>query len=61
MVYILATTSGVAGTLAVPGGPWHLIFALGQLGIKSQFLHRTPMLGTLDFPGSEHWAPWNFS
>ena len=28
-LHILATTSGVAGTLAVPGGPWHLIFALG--------------------------------
>ena len=28
-IIILATTSRVAGALAVPGGPWHLIFALG--------------------------------
>ena len=28
-ISILATTSGVAGALAVPGGPWHLTFALG--------------------------------
>ena len=27
---------------------------------KSQFFHTNHMLGTLDFTGSEHWAPFNF-
>ena len=27
---------------------------------KSQIFHTNHMLGTLDFTGSEHWAPFNF-
>ena len=27
---------------------------------KSQIFHTNPMLGTLDFTVSEHWAPFNF-
>ena len=27
---------------------------------KSQIFHANHMLGTLDFTGSEHWAPFNF-
>ena len=27
---------------------------------KSQIFHKNPMLGTLDFTASEHWAPFSF-
>ena len=27
---------------------------------KSYFFHTNHVLGTLDFTGSEHWAPFNF-
>ena len=47
MVYILATTSGVAGALAVPGGLWHLTFALGWLGNLGNFYIELLC-----------WAPW---
>ena len=45
--------------LAEPGGRWHPTFALGTR--KAYFFHTNHMLGTLDFTGSEHWAPFNFS
>ena len=43
--------------LAEPGGPWCLTSALGQLEIF--LLSQNHMLGTLDFKGSENWAPFN--
>ena len=39
--------------LAEPGGPW-------RLTTKSQLFHTNHMLGTLDFPVSEHWAPLQY-
>ena len=44
--------------LAEPGGRWHPTFALGTR--KSYFFRTYHLLGTLDFTGSEHWAPFNF-
>ena len=46
---------GCALHAADPGGPWYLTFALGPLEN-----HTNHMLGTWDFTGSEHWAPFNF-
>ena len=43
--------------LAEPGGPRCLTSALGQLEIF--LLSQNHMLGTLDFTGSEYWAPFN--
>ena len=40
-------------------GPWLLTFAAGNK--KILVFHRNLMLGPLDFSGSEHWAPFNFS
>ena len=45
--------------LAEAGGRWRPTFALGTK--KSYFFHTNHMLGTLDFTGLEHWAPFNFS
>ena len=41
--------------LAEPAGPWRPTFALGQ--VKNLVLDTNQMLGTMDFTGSEHWAP----
>ena len=46
--------------LAKPGGPWCQTFALGQLE-NLRFFRTNHMLGTLDFTGSVHWAPFSFS
>ena len=46
--------------LAEPGGPWCLNFPFGWLENRSVFL-QIIVLGTLDFTGSDHWAPSNFS
>ena len=46
--------------LAEPSGPWWLTFAPGHLENLS-FLIEIILPGTLDFTGSEHWAPFNFS
>ena len=47
--------------LAEPGGPWHPTVALGRQEDLSFFIQIIIILGTLDFTGSEHWAPFNFS
>ena len=44
--------------LAEPSGPWRLTFGLRRL--KIFFFHTNHMQGTLDFTGSELWAPFNF-
>ena len=44
--------------LAEPGGPWRLTFASGRL--ETMIFHTDHMLGSLDYTGSEHWAPFNF-
>ena len=46
--------------LAEPSGPWRLTFAPGHLENLS-FLIEIILPGILDFTGSEHWAPFNFS
>ena len=46
--------------LAVASGPWHLTFALGQLGYLS-FLIEILCWEILDYTGSENRAPFNFS
>ena len=40
------------------GGPWCPTFALGQLANLS-FFYTNHMLGSLEFTGSENWAPFN--
>ena len=52
---VLYTFRAVLYIAADPGGPWYLTFALGPLEN-----HTNHMLGTWDFTGSEHWAPFNF-
>ena len=44
-------------TLAEPGGPWCPTFA--RVRVKSQIFHTNHRPGTLDFTGSELWAPLN--
>lgn len=44
----------------VPNGPWHLTFAPQWLQNLCS-LHRSHMLSILDYTGSRHWAPFNFS
>ena len=46
--------------LAKPGGPWVPNFRSWATR-KSQIFRTNHMLGTLDFTGSVHWAPFNFS
>ena len=55
---ILGNNQGCS--LAEPGGPWRLTFAPRRLENHS-FFQRNHMLGILDFTGSEHLAPFNFS
>ena len=50
---------GRAFSLAKPGCPWCLTFALGRLGNHS-FFGRNPMLVTLNFTGSDLRALFNF-
>lgn len=45
-------------TVAEPGGPCRLTFALGQLENLS-FFQTNHKLGILDLTGSEHWAAIN--
>lgn len=45
-------------TVAEPGGPCRLTFALGQLENLS-FFQTNHILGILDLTGSEHWAAIN--
>ena len=52
---VIYTFRAVLYIVAEPGGPWYLTFALGPLEN-----HTNHMLGTWDFTGSEHWAPFNF-
>ena len=46
--------------LAKPSGPWCRTFVPRWLQNLSFFMEII-MLGTLDFKGSEHWAPFSFS
>ena len=52
-LHILSTLADTSqgSALAVLAGPWHLTFAPRRLFCRNH------MLGTLDFTGSEHWAP----
>ena len=50
------TTQGCA--LPVPGWPVVLNYCSGA---TRKFFDRNHVLVTLDFTGSEHWAPFNFS
>ena len=52
---VIYTFRAVLYIEADPGGPWYLTFALGPLEN-----HTNHMLGTWDFTGSEHRAPFNF-
>ena len=52
---LFVTFRAVLYIVAELGGPWYLTFALGPLEN-----HTNHMLGTWDFTGSEHWAPFNF-
>ena len=52
------TSEGCA--LPAPGWPMALNYCSGATR-KLEFFHRNHMLGTQDFTGSEHWAPFNFS
>ena len=45
--------------LAEPGGSMAPNFCSWATR-KSKIFHTNHMLGTLDFTGSEHWAPFNF-
>ena len=56
---ITALHVGPGLALAEPSGVWHQIIVLGWLE-NLNFFHTNHMLGTLDFAGSEHWAPFNF-
>ena len=49
------STQGCA--LAGLGGPRHLTFS--WVTRKSKIFHTNHMLGSLDFTGSENWAPFN--
>ena len=55
LLLLFYTFRAVLYIAADPGGPWYLTFALGPLEN-----HTNHMLGTWDFTGSEHWAPFNF-
>ena len=54
-IYKNYSTVFQCSALAEPGGPWRLTFALERLEN-----HTNHMLGTLNFTGSKHWAPFYF-